>query len=54
MYAEHVETRWKGESTRFIGAAGNRYKLWWREFDGNAGVGALVEEELVFTVEGII
>ena len=24
------ETRWKGESSRFVGALGCRYKLWWK------------------------
>ncbi|ESO02838.1 hypothetical protein HELRODRAFT_174267 [Helobdella robusta] len=28
------EVRWKGEGTRFVGAKGGRYKLWWKGDDG--------------------
>lgn len=38
-------TRWKGESTRLVSAAGKWYKFWWNGFGGNADVG-LMEEEL--------
>ena len=41
------ETRWKGERTRFVGAAGERYKFWWKGDDGSGGVGIMVKEELV-------
>jgi hypothetical protein len=41
------ETRWKGESARFVGAKGRRYKFWWKGGDGNGGVGIMVKEELV-------
>jgi exonuclease III len=40
------ETRWKGESARFVGAKGRRYKFWWKGGDGNGGVGVMVKEEL--------
>ena len=38
------ETRWKGESTRFVGARGRRYKFWG---GGEWGVGVMVKEDLV-------
>jgi hypothetical protein len=38
--------RWKGEGTRFVGAKGRRYKLWWKGDDGTGGVGMMVKEEL--------
>ena len=41
------ETRWKGEKTRFVGAAGNRYKFWWKGTDGTGGVGVMVKEALI-------
>ncbi|ESO01769.1 hypothetical protein HELRODRAFT_160929 [Helobdella robusta] len=41
------EIRWKGEGTRFVGAKGGRYKLWWKGDDGMGGVGVMVREELV-------
>ncbi|ESN98869.1 hypothetical protein HELRODRAFT_162330 [Helobdella robusta] len=41
------EIRWKGEGTRFVGAKGGRYKLWWKGNDGTGGVGVMVREELV-------
>ncbi|ESO04115.1 hypothetical protein HELRODRAFT_173203 [Helobdella robusta] len=41
------EIRWKGEGTRFVGAKGGRYKLWWKGDDGTGGVGVMVREELV-------
>ncbi|ESO12089.1 hypothetical protein HELRODRAFT_158511 [Helobdella robusta] len=41
------EIRWKGEGTRFVGAKGGRYKLWWKGDDGAGGVGVMVREELV-------
>ncbi|ESO01830.1 hypothetical protein HELRODRAFT_161001 [Helobdella robusta] len=41
------EIRWKGEGTRFVGAKGGRYKLWWKGDDGTRGVGVMVREELV-------
>ncbi|ESN97919.1 hypothetical protein HELRODRAFT_177581 [Helobdella robusta] len=41
------EVRWKGEGTRFVGAKGGRYKLWWKGDDGTGGVGVMVREELV-------
>ncbi|ESO11454.1 hypothetical protein HELRODRAFT_183148 [Helobdella robusta] len=41
------EVRWKGEGTRFVGAKGGRYKLWWKGDDGTGGVGVMVKEELV-------
>ncbi|ESO05325.1 hypothetical protein HELRODRAFT_171696 [Helobdella robusta] len=42
------EIRWKGEGTRFVGAKGGRYKLWWKGDDGTGGVGVMIrEEELV-------
>ncbi|ESN94210.1 hypothetical protein HELRODRAFT_164007 [Helobdella robusta] len=41
------EIRWKGECTRFVGAKGGRYKLWWKGDDGTGGVGVMVREELV-------
>ncbi|ESO12156.1 hypothetical protein HELRODRAFT_158621 [Helobdella robusta] len=41
------EIRWKGEGTRFKGAKGERYKLWWKRDDGTGGVGVMVREELV-------
>ncbi|ESN93951.1 hypothetical protein HELRODRAFT_180360 [Helobdella robusta] len=36
------EIRWKGEGTRFVGAKGERYKLWWKGDDGTGGVGVMV------------
>ncbi|ESN90771.1 hypothetical protein HELRODRAFT_182599 [Helobdella robusta] len=41
------EVRWKGEGTRFVGAKGGRYKLWWKGDDGTGGVGVMVREELL-------
>ncbi|ESN96615.1 hypothetical protein HELRODRAFT_163702 [Helobdella robusta] len=41
------EIRWKGEGTRFVGAKGGRYKLWWKGDDGTGGVGVMVRKELV-------
>ncbi|ESO05771.1 hypothetical protein HELRODRAFT_191380 [Helobdella robusta] len=41
------EIRWKSEGTRFVGAKGGRYKLWWKGDDGTGGVGVMVREELV-------
>ncbi|ESO12114.1 hypothetical protein HELRODRAFT_158537 [Helobdella robusta] len=41
------EIRWKGEGTRFVGAKGGRYKLWWKRDDGTGRVGVMVREELV-------
>ncbi|ESN91328.1 hypothetical protein HELRODRAFT_165342 [Helobdella robusta] len=41
------EIRWKGEGTRFVGAKGGRYKLWWKGDDGTGGVGVMAREELV-------
>ncbi|ESN91059.1 hypothetical protein HELRODRAFT_182310 [Helobdella robusta] len=41
------EIRWKGEGTRFVGAKGGRYKLWWKGDDRTGGVGVIVREELV-------
>ncbi|ESN93229.1 hypothetical protein HELRODRAFT_181163 [Helobdella robusta] len=41
------EVRWKGEGTRFVGAKGGRYKLWWKGDDGTGGVNVMVREELV-------
>ncbi|ESO12129.1 hypothetical protein HELRODRAFT_158569 [Helobdella robusta] len=35
------EIRWKGEGTRFVGAKGERYKLWWKGYDGTGGVGVM-------------
>lgn len=40
------ETRWKGEASKFVGAKGRRYKLWWKGDDGTGGVGVMVKEEL--------
>ncbi|ESO12365.1 hypothetical protein HELRODRAFT_158875 [Helobdella robusta] len=45
------EIRWKGEGTRFVGAKGGRYKLWWKGDDGTGGVGVMVREELVKVLE---
>ncbi|ESO12369.1 hypothetical protein HELRODRAFT_158879 [Helobdella robusta] len=45
------EIRWKGEGTRFVGAKGGRYKLWWKGDDGTEGVGVMVREELVKVLE---
>ncbi|ESO08648.1 hypothetical protein HELRODRAFT_169536 [Helobdella robusta] len=42
-----MEIIWKGEGTRFVGAKGGRYKLWWKGDDGTGGVGVMVREELV-------
>ncbi|ESO00357.1 hypothetical protein HELRODRAFT_175767 [Helobdella robusta] len=41
------EIRWKVEGTKFVGAKGGRYKLWWKGVDGTGGVGVMVREELV-------
>jgi exonuclease III len=38
------ETRWKGGSTRFVGAKGSRYKLYWKGEDGYGGLGIAVKE----------
>ena len=40
------ETRWRGESTRFVGAKGRRYKFWGKG-EGIGGVGVMVKENLV-------
>ena len=41
------EVRWKGQGARFVGASGQRYKMWWSGNDaGFGGVGILVKEEI--------
>ena len=40
------EVRWKGQGARFVGALGQRYKLWSGNDAGFGGVGILVKEEI--------
>ena len=41
------EKRWKGKSKRFIAAAGNMYKFWWKGIDGTGSVGVMLKEALI-------
>ena len=46
-----LETRWKGESARMLGANGRRYTFFWQGCNkGTAGVGVFIAERWIYSV----
>ena len=49
------ETRWKGESTRMLGANGRRYKFFWQGCNkGTAGVGVFIADRWIDSVVNVV